>query len=408
MKTVQIRMQRPHQGQKQVLDNLRRFNVVACGRRFGKTALGVIVVVQALLEGKRVAWMGPYTKTVEEAWNMIYPILEGLKTRSRINELLTLQNGGSLEMWSLDKPATMRGRKYHLVIIDEASFIPDLENKWNFIIRPLLTDYRGQAIFLSTPDGYNMFYTLWMRHHNGEQNWMSWRLPTSANPFISKEELEEIRESVPELPWRQEYEAEFLAESGAVFTISDYNIITEPVMPIRCVAGIDFGKKMDYTVVTVMDADRPHLIDMLRIQGEYIHQIPRVEEFIKRNNVVCVYGEQNSMGDVLIEMLERRGVAVNPFHTNVDSKARLVTQFAVGLERGEVKIINNQVLMSEIAGYKQDRLPSGKYSYHAPRGRHDDAVVSAMLCYEAFLQQPKGVPRIGLIKNTKFDSYEVR
>jgi len=53
----------------------------------------------------------------------------------------------------------MRGLKFHLVIIDEASYIPNLEEGWLNSIRPTLTDYKGKAIFLSTPKGKNYFYS---------------------------------------------------------------------------------------------------------------------------------------------------------------------------------------------------------------------------------------------------------
>ena len=39
MKELTVRLSRPHKAQKEILDGRKRFNVIKCGRRFGKTHL---------------------------------------------------------------------------------------------------------------------------------------------------------------------------------------------------------------------------------------------------------------------------------------------------------------------------------------------------------------------------------
>jgi hypothetical protein len=58
---------------------------------------------------------------------------------------LEVISGGSIELWSLDNPDAARGRKYALVVIDEAAMIPTLEQAWQQSIRPTLTDLQGCA-----------------------------------------------------------------------------------------------------------------------------------------------------------------------------------------------------------------------------------------------------------------------
>jgi hypothetical protein len=50
-----------------------------------------------------------------------------------------------IEFWSLDSPDSGRGRKYAVVVVDEAAMIPELEAAWQQSIRPTLTDLQGSA-----------------------------------------------------------------------------------------------------------------------------------------------------------------------------------------------------------------------------------------------------------------------
>lgn len=75
--------------------------------------------------------------------------------KSEQEKRLELIGGGVIEMWSLDTPDAARGRKYRAVAVDEAAMIAKLQNAWQNAIRPTLTDYRGEAWFLSTLKSMN-------------------------------------------------------------------------------------------------------------------------------------------------------------------------------------------------------------------------------------------------------------
>ena len=61
-----LRLQFPalHLAQQQVMDDPHRFKVVACGRRFGKTTLGISAAARTALLGGPVAWCGPTYRMV--------------------------------------------------------------------------------------------------------------------------------------------------------------------------------------------------------------------------------------------------------------------------------------------------------------------------------------------------------
>jgi hypothetical protein len=147
-----LKLPKPHKGQQKVIDGAKRFNVVCCGRRFGKTELGMDRLLHQALKGKPVAWFSPDYKQLAPAWrelqNRLYPVTRDVNQQER---RLELKGGGTVEMWSLDSKDSGRGRAYASVVVDEAALITGLEAAWQESIRPMLTDFRGDAWFLSTP-----------------------------------------------------------------------------------------------------------------------------------------------------------------------------------------------------------------------------------------------------------------
>jgi hypothetical protein len=141
---------------------LKRFTVLACGRRWGKTTLAIDRALRVAVAGKPVGWFSPSYKLLAEAWREMLGILSDHVNRNKDERLIELPGGGSIEFWTLEAPAPARSRAYHLVIIDEAGHAPDLKTQWETEIRPCLADYApdSSALFMSTPNGLNFFYSL--------------------------------------------------------------------------------------------------------------------------------------------------------------------------------------------------------------------------------------------------------
>jgi hypothetical protein len=153
--SVEIRrvpLPRPHPAQATVIREAARFNVVTCGRRWGKSTLGIDRLIAPALEGKPVAWCSPTYRMMAELLGLLKHLLAGvIEARSEQEHQLILRGGGTIDLWSLEDPDTVRGRAYARVVIDEAAQIRDLQRAWEQVLRPCLTDYQGDAWFLSTP-----------------------------------------------------------------------------------------------------------------------------------------------------------------------------------------------------------------------------------------------------------------
>src|SRR5262249_35985436 len=123
-----IRVQKLHRHQARVVAEARRFNVLMCGRRFGKTTLGIERLVDAVVRGLPVAWFAPTYKLLLEVWREVLAIFEPVVLESSVQERqIRVLGGGIIDFWSLEHPDAGRGRKYGRVIIDEAGVVRDLE-----------------------------------------------------------------------------------------------------------------------------------------------------------------------------------------------------------------------------------------------------------------------------------------
>ncbi len=127
-KQIEIRIPELHPAQRTICDEAKRFNVLACGRRFGKTLLGIELDLQPALEGYPVGWFSPTHKMLAEVWRETRNILNPVIKRTAVQEhRLELITGGVVDMWSLDAADSSRGRKYKRVIVDEAAMVANFQ-----------------------------------------------------------------------------------------------------------------------------------------------------------------------------------------------------------------------------------------------------------------------------------------
>jgi phage FluMu gp28-like protein len=387
----EVAIPRPHPRQLEVIQQRKRFNVVCCGRRWGKTVIGLDRVVHPVLGGNSAAWFADTYRTLGEAFRILTQTFRPMILRLNQSEhRIELIGGGLLECWSLDNPDAGRGRAYHMVVIDEAAKVQDLEHAWEQSIRPMLADYQGDAWFLSTPKGTaNYFHSLYQRGQDPKQEeWASWRMPTSTNPYIKPAEIEVARRDLTDLAFAQEWLAEFVSWAGQIF-----RRITDAVKPINqtgaAMIGVDWGRTGDYTVFTAV-SQTGQVLEIDRFRGiEYAFQRDRLAAFWKRQGSrAYIIAEHNAMGGPVIEQLLADRLPVIPFVTTNATKAAAIQALALAFERGSISIPNDPVLIGELQAFEGKALPTGLMRYAAPAGLHDDCVMSLAMAW-AGLVRPK-------------------
>ncbi len=365
-----------------------RFLVVACGRRWGKTHFGKVMTYEALLKRKTdVWWVSPTYKMSSAMWRVFRRDLGAFATAIDTQErTMEFDNGAALTVWTGESADTMRGGAPGLVIVDEAAMIRDAD-MWPAVIRPALTDHSGSAIFLSTPRGRNWFWELYNRGLDPAfPQYKSWNFPTSANPLLKPEEIEEARQTLPDRLFRQEYLAEFLDDAGGVFRgvaeVSRLDPLRAPKPGARYVGGIDWGRAGDFTVFTLLDADTHEQVYIDRFQKiGWEVQRGRIRAACDKWRPTLIEAEANSIGEPNIEALRREGLPVRAFQTTSSSKGPLIDDLALAIERGDLALLNDRVQVAELQAYELERLPSGSYRYSAPDGGHDDTVIALALAW---------------------------
>ncbi len=80
-----------------------------------------------------------------------------------------------------------------------------------------------------------------------------------------------------------------------------------------------------------------------------------------------------------------------PFTTTASSKGPLIEALALALERGELAILPDAALLSELGAYRLERLPSGRFRYGAPPGAHDDCCDRAGAAWHGAQQGGGGI-----------------
>lgn len=387
---IEIKLAVLHPAQQQIVDSTARFKVLACGRRFGKTAIAIDMLCNMLLDGKSTAYFAPTFRMGAEVWRALCDRLRPVIRYAREDDWrMELHTGGVFEGWSLAQGSgeSVRGRKYHFVVVDEAALF-NSGDVWHGAIRPLLTDYEGGALFCSSPKGRNWFWELYLQGLSADfPDWESWQFPTSANPYIKTAEIEAAKGGMPERFFKQEYLAQFLDDGGVVFRNLDRVCVLTPQSPLhfvergsneQCFFGVDWGKDKDFTCVSVMNREGKQVYLERFNQIGWAVQRGRLMALYERFQPKVILAEENSIGSVNIEALQAEGLPVRGFMTTSKTKTPLIDGLALAMEKEEVVLLNDRVLMHELMAYELKRTSQG-WSYGAPPGGHDDTVMATAL-----------------------------
>ena len=197
----------PHAGQRKIHCDTARMKVVTAGRRFGKSELGGHELVpEALItytmatelnnaRKRREFWIvGPEYSDSEKEFRIVWDEL--VKAEVPMDKPGSYNSPWSGEMTisafkgafmisakSAKYPGTLVGEGLSGVILAEAAKLKT--TVWHKFIRPTLADYRGWALFTTTPEGKNWLYELWKRGQDpNDPSWSSWRMPSWINDIV--------------------------------------------------------------------------------------------------------------------------------------------------------------------------------------------------------------------------------
>ena len=220
-----IEIPQPEERQINVLGDPARFKIIAAGRRWGKTVTGLIAAVighgpiqedglplyPGAVYGRKIWWVAPTYTTLSDIWRNLKEALKDATIYKNENEhRVDIPGGGSITVRSTESYDNLRGPGIDGMLLDEAAYINGMA--WTRVLRPMLSDRQGWAIFMSTPNGRNWWYDLYERVPQ-MHNWRRWHAPSTDNPRMTEEEIAEVRSdpNLTEADFQQEYMAQFNA-----------------------------------------------------------------------------------------------------------------------------------------------------------------------------------------------------
>src|ERR1017187_5190265 len=382
---VTIRLPEFHPGQLAALRQKSKRLVLRCGRRWGKTELLGSLAILTAIQGYEVGYFAPDNKRTSEFFHWVVGRLKPLvQTSNQMTGMIrTDVPKGQIECWTLNDINAARGRRYKLVLIDEAAFtkLDNMQATWERSIEPTLFDYGGDCIVASNTNGIDQEQWFWKICNEPVHGFTEYHAPTSQNPHLPmrepgesdadhlirrQEAIAKLKREKPPLVFQQEHEAEFISWSGVAFFQIDLMFVDgKPVPPPpRCDSvfavidtAIKDGQANDGTAVTYWAYNKigdnfPLILldwDIVQIEGAVLeYWLPSVFANLETLSRVhrARYGSQGAhiedkgSGIILLQQATSKGLQVNPIDNKLTSlgKDPRAMNASIAYSQGKVKI----------------------------------------------------------------------
>lgn len=296
---------------------------------------------------------------------------------------ITLPGFGEIWFRTADNPSSLAGEGIQGAVLDEFSLMSEIV--WTEYVQATLIDYNGWASFGGVPKGKNWAANIW-RNAGLWEGWLQLQATSYENPFLDHSVIDKIRSEVPEALFNQEYMAQIIDMTGGVFRRINEAATAQPQDAPKnghqYIAGVDVASLVDYTVAVVFDVTLGEMVYMDRFSRvDYTVLEERLIALGKRFKLENMIIERNSIGQGVVDHLRAALPNVNTFTTTNATKHAVITKLQAAFEHGNIKIIEDPILIGELQSFEAKRSPAGTFSYSAPDGSNDDCVMALAICW---------------------------
>ncbi len=332
---------------------------------------------------------------------------------------IELENGSSITSSSTSGDAG-RSRTYNLVFLDEFAFVPDYVAADFFTaVYPTISSGKNtKVIIISTPNGLNFFYRMWIEAQEGRSNYKLFEANWRAVPSRDDAWADETLANVGEKAFQQEYECDFLGSSNTLISTTKIKemvwkkpvkryqgglaIYEEPKPRNQYIVTVDVSRGIgkDYSAFTVINvSDFPYKV-VAKYQNNEISPMVfpnTIYETATHFNQAMVLVEVNDIGEqvgaILYNDLEyedlimtehggRKGQRISSgFGGNVYYGVRMTSNVKkIGMANLKTMIESDKLLIhdvdiiTELSTFVQKRN-----SYEAEEGYNDDLVMCLII-----------------------------
>lgn len=379
--------------------------VLAWSRQSGKSVFLEFCCIYFLLKKwANIGYITPQFAHSRKVYSDIIKILEPtglIKTANASTLQIELINGNRLSFFSAESPTAIRGNSFRgLVVIDEAAFVNDTtsdgQDFFNSILMPTCKAYKPKVIYASTPLAKSgTFYTKFMRGQEGHPHTdtpnkvYSIKATIYDDSLITAEEIEEIKNSIPEASFQREFMVEFMDNAMSAFTdYTDKFTLKKQIdfnQPLWI--GVDFHSVgSDSTIVSLINTDND--VWQIDIKGGLDAQYRQIANILdKCKKLVIAYMESNSIGEVMlneVKKLTKQKSKIIEWCTTNESKEIQVGLVQTHLTKDMMHFEkSNKQLKNQFDTFGYAISKTRKITYAALSGHHDDRVLSLMIAMQA-------------------------
>ncbi len=410
-----------------------RFAITKCPRQVGKTTTSVAYLLWLTLfsDSQNIAVLankGSLARDILAKYQLAYENLpmwlqQGVVTWNKGN--VELENGSKIIAASTSSSA-VRGGSFNVVFLDEFAFVPaNIANEFFNSVYPVISSGKTtKIIIVSTPNGMNLFYKLWMDAIGKKNGYKTFEIHWSMVPGRDEKWKEETIKNTSEEQFRQEFECEFLGSTNTLISGSKLAqlVYQEPIIkhellhiyegPIKgdedalkpehiyaiCVDPSE-GRNMDDSAFSVFDVSSVPYKQVAKYNSSSISPIlfPTViYNTAKLYNNAYVLVEINNtpqIADTLHQDLEYENVV--KIETGNKKAQAMGTGFGRGIQLGlkmspQVKRIgcsnlktlieNNKLIINDFDTISQlTTFVSSMNSFKAEEGANDDIVMTLVM-----------------------------
>jgi hypothetical protein len=218
----------PWPSQREGHESRARFKSLFAGSRYGKSKWGAMEVLPDILAEKTRGWIvGPTYEQPSKEFRYIYEALVmnlGFKPTKEQN--VTYSSPGpqclifpwGAEVWtkSQENVESLLSEELDWLLLSEASRLK--ENIYDGYLRARLGTRRGRVVVPTTPHGYNWMYKrFYIPGSEGDKDFWGTIVSVKENPLFSREEYEQAKKELPEDIFKEQYDGEFVAQTGLIY-----------------------------------------------------------------------------------------------------------------------------------------------------------------------------------------------
>ena len=305
------------------------------------------------------------------------------------HQLSIPSTGARLTWMSADVPETTQGHTFSALIVDEAQNVPD--NVWE-LVYPTLSVRRGIVRAFGTPDitpDQTWFKSLyWLGQEQDEDDYHSFTLSAYDNIWMSIDEIDQARRTLPDRTFRMLYLGEWVDIGGSVFQNIDRAIIEKappaPAEGINYVMACDLAMREDYNVVLVAERASRTVVHLERWnKSDLSSTYDRIYNIWDRYGRPSILADASGMGDAIVYELREHGIRnVRGVKFTSANKMEMIGRLQGAIEHRRIMFHNFKPLISELKAYVYKQSPSGRLTAEASSRFHDDCVSALLLLNE--------------------------